>query len=230
MKQILYKIIMSRFTFFLLLAFCSLQSLAQSIRGIVTCGGKPLSYVTIVMSDKDSVVLNRTMSDSTGVFRFDNVGRREVTLYARCLGYKPSSIRTEMGDSITICRIPLETETIALKGIEVTGTGLTRKEGYTLIVPTRNAIKHSANGYALLTRLGISDIRVDRHTQTVSNFNGEATLYIDGIKVGRREVMALRPRDIKSIEYHDFPLGKYAQDKAAINFITVRRTYGALWR
>lgn len=226
MKDKDYLKIMRRFTVLFLLAFCISESSAQDIRGIVTGDGKPLSYATVVMSDKDSMVLGRTMSDSIGTFRFNNVGRSEAILHARCLGYKANSIRIETKDSIVTCEIALKADEITLKGIEVNGTGITRKEGYTLIVPTRNAIRHSADGYTLLTRLGIPDIQTDRRTQTVSNFNGEVTLYINGAKAERHEIKALRPQDIKSIEYHDFPLGKYAQDKAAINFITARHTYG----
>lgn len=97
---------MSRFTILFSLLFCTLKLSAQNIHGIVTGDGKPLSNVTITMSDKDSVILDRTISDSVGSFRFNNIDRSEVILYAKCLGYKSKSIRIETKDDTT-CNLPL---------------------------------------------------------------------------------------------------------------------------
>lgn len=214
------------FISFLILAVFVTNSSAQSIHGIITDNGKPLSFVSVTAIDKDSVILNRTISDSTGLFKFSNIPAHEITLHARSLGYKPNSIKAKANDNLPPYILELKPEAIALKEIDIKSNGIIRKEGFTLITPSRNTIRHSTNGYTLLLRLGIPDIHIDRHTQTVSNFIGDVTLYINGIKASRREVTALRPQDVKNIEYHDFPLGKYAQDKAAINFITHQYTYG----
>lgn len=46
------------------------------------------------------------------------------------------------------------------------------------------------------------------------------SLYINGEKAEYRDIQSLRPRDIQNIEYYDVPMGKYAKDIAAINYIT----------
>lgn len=55
---------------------------------------------------------------------------------------------------------------------------------------------------------------------------GQATLYINGQKAGYREVKALRPKDIEKVEYFEMPVGKYAGDKASINYIVKQRQTG----
>ena len=41
-----------------------------------------------------------------------------------------------------------------------------------------------------------------------------------------REITSLRPKDILRVEYYDMPTGKYANDKAVMNYIVKTYTSG----
>lgn len=94
---------------------------------------------------------------------------------------------------------------------------LTRKDDHIHAIPTKEQRKHAVTGYDLLSNLMIPGVSVERSTGNVTTPNGAATLYIDGREADFREVQALRPKDISSVDFFDVPTGKYAKDAYAIN-------------
>ncbi|MBW4921941.1 hypothetical protein KZY63_12290, partial [Prevotella histicola] len=55
---------------------------------------------------------------------------------------------------------------------------------------------------------------------------GPATLYINGREASFREVQGLRPKDVIRVEYYDIPTGKYAKDRAVLNYVVKNYTAG----
>lgn len=104
-----------------------------------------------------------------------------------------------------------------LEKVVVKASYLTRKNDHIHAIPTKEQRKHVVTGYDLLSNLMIPGVSVERSTGNVTTPNGTATLYIDGREVDFREVQALRPKDISSVEFFDVPTGKYAKDAYAIN-------------
>lgn len=95
-----------------------------------------------------------------------------------------------------------------------------------MIYPDKQQVKHSASGYDLLYHLMIPDVEVDRQNETVSSFQGDVTLYINGRKADAIEIRNLRSKEVKKIEYYDIPTGRYINDDAAINFILKEKETG----
>lgn len=130
-------------------------------------------------------------------------------------GYAQSSLNRD-----TVPPSVLQTKVHELPEVNVTTSSFIRKNDYILVIPNKQEFRHAGNGYDLLYNLMIPGMEVDRKKGSVYTLAGAVTLYIDGRKVSYQEIRALRPRDIEKIEYHDVPVGKYANDIAAINYIT----------
>lgn len=73
----------------------------------------------------------------------------------------------------------------------------------------------------------IPGINIDRSKGKVTKLGQEVALYIDGQKVGYREIQNINTKTIDRIEYIDVPSGKYVQDNAAINIITKKHEMGS---
>ncbi len=122
------------------------------------------------------------------------------------------------------------TDTIAsshhLKEVVITSDYLKREADHILAIPTAEQRKHANNGYDFIRNLMIPGVNVDRNKNIVTTPVGGATLYINGREVDSREIMSLRPKDIKCVEYYDMPTGKYAKDAAAINIVLKEQLTG----
>lgn len=201
---------------------------AQHIKGIVLNDNNiPLSYVTVRLLDSDSTFVAGTATDSLGNYQFSLEKKGKFLLSFSCIGYKSQIQFIDIREKQIICpTVILLSDNIMLNEVSVSASSFVRQDNRILIYPDKKQIKHSIGGYDVLYRLMIPEISVDRLNSKVSTIGGEVSLYIDGRKVSSREVHALNPKEIESIEYYDIPSGKYMNDIAAINFITKQQESG----
>ena len=185
--------------------------------------GNILEYATIRLLQKDSSFIQGTITDTLGYYQFKNIDKGEYLLSFSCMGYKsqiqPINTYTNKDTLFT----QLESNNILLDEVVVKGASFIRQKDKVLILPDKEQVKHAGTGYDLLYNLMIPELTVNRRTGEVSTLGGTVTLYINGEKADQRDVQSLRPRDIEKVEYYDVPVGKYANDVAAINYIT--KTY-----
>lgn len=208
----------------LLFVAANLMAQAQLLTGNVwDAENKGVPYATVRLLTNDSVFVQGTTTDSLGVFQIEPSPKAKI-LYVSSVGYHPYCMN--IGEQNTSFNIVLETDNVFLGEVEVKGRAFIRQQDKVLIIPDKQQVKHAGTGYDLLYNLMIPGIEVDRMGGKVKTFGGEVTLYIDGRKVDYREVQNLRPRDIEKVEYFDSPTGKYADDVAAINYITRKRRAG----
>lgn len=186
-----------------------------------------LPFATVRLLQTDSVFVNGVASDSAGVYTFNNINKGNYLLAVSCIGYESVVIPVNVQkDDVLIHPIHLKSGSVTLGEVEVKAQAFIRKEDHILIIPDKKQIKHASTGYDLLSNLMIPNINVDRRNGSVTTFGGNVSLYIDGRKVDYREIQSLRPRDIDKVEYMDVPTGKYANDVAAINYITKKQKHG----
>lgn len=216
---------MKKITLFILLAFCYLPLFAQEypdVKGKITDEScKPLAYVTVTLSNLDSILIKGVVTDSTGHYTLSDLKNGKYILTAKSMGFDTFSSPIELKEKdIDMPDIMLKTSNFFLDEVEVKGRAFIRKEDFALIIPDKQQVKHASTGYDLLDNLMIPGLSVDRQDGTVKNSNGVVSMYINGQKADFREVRTLRPRDIEKIEYHDAPTGIYSNEVAVINYIT----------
>lgn len=200
----------------------------SSIEGkVVDETNQAMAYATVRLLQADSTFIGGVASDSSGIYTFKNINEGSYLLAVSSIGYDPVVVSVAVQKSdIQMDPIRLNTGSVALGEVEIKAQAFIRKEDRVLIIPDKKQIKHASTGYDLLNNLMIPNINVDRLNGKVTTFGGDVSLYIDGRKVDYREIQSLRPRDIEKVEYMDIPTGKYANDIAAINYITKKYNKG----
>lgn len=97
------------------------------------------------------------------------------------------------------------------------------------IYPTEVQKESSTDGYDLLQKLALPNMKIDATTHTVSAIDnrGEVQIRINGIVVGKQEMIALNPKDIFKIDFIDNPGVRYGEGIAyVIDIVTRRRNQG----
>lgn len=202
--------------------FMAVYSHAQNILNgtIESEEGVKIEYATVRLLTPDSIFVAGTITDTKGNYQV-KVNAGKYILIVSMIGYKTQSMPvTIASENASVPLIKLQNENVMLDAVTVTASSIVRKEDHLLIHPDEKQTKHASTGYDLLNNLMIPGIDVDRKAGKVKTFGGDVTLYIDGRKVDYREIQSLRPKDVERIEYYDVPTGKYANDVAAINYIT----------
>ena len=205
------------------LCLCMMPGFAQQVlKGtIVDEQQRAVPYVAVRLLQADSAFVAGTTTDSLGVFSFPKVDKGAYILAMSSVGYANQFRNIEMPEAdYALPTIVLKEDNVTLGEVTVTGSSIVRQKDHLLIHPDNKQMKHANTGYDLLSNLMLPGIDVDRREGKVKTFGGDVTLYIDGRKVDYREIQSLRPKDVERIEYYDVPTGKYANDVAAINYIT----------
>lgn len=114
----------------------------------------------------------------------------------------------------------MEADHYALNEIIVKGNTVMKKDGHLLIIPDKLQKEHSYTGYDLVYNMMLPGVNVDRRTGKISTIAGNVSMYINGVKVERKDIENLRGNDILKVEYYDIPTGRYAGESAVINYIT----------
>lgn len=118
---------------------------------------------------------------------------------------------------------------ITLDEVTVRASKVVNKPDGMVIYPTDSQRQASTNGYSLLEKLTLPNLRVDNINHTISAIDnrGGVQLRINGIIVDKPEMTALDPKDILRIDFIDKPGVRYGESLAyVINIITRRNDSG----
>ena len=184
-------------------------------------------YASIQLLHPDSSFVQGTITDSIGNYCLQNVYSGDYLLFVSSMGYIPQWHIFSIGSQDK--KLPLLTlkkDNILLDEVVVKASSFVRQKDSVLIIPTEQQVKHASTGYDLLYNLMIPGMSVNTQKGSVNTLLGEATLYINGQKADYKEIRALRPKDIEKIEYFEMPTGKYAGDKASVNYILKKKNTG----
>lgn len=122
-----------------------------------------------------------------------------------------------------------ETKTIELGEVEIKAAKVIHKPDGQIIYPTETQKNASHSGYSILQKLSLPNIRVDEVSQSLSAIDGRGSiqLRINGIIVGREEMLVLSPGSISRIDFIDNPGVRYGEGIAyVINILTRRADSG----
>ncbi len=122
-----------------------------------------------------------------------------------------------------------EDKTVTLDEVIVKAPKVVSKADGQTIFPTAAQKNASNNGYGLLQKLSLPNLRIDdaAHSITAIDGRGNVQLRINGIIVGKEEMLALDPKLINKIDFIDNPGVRYGEDVAyVINMITKHKDSG----
>ena len=114
-----------------------------------------------------------------------------------------------------------------LAEVTVEAQSVIQKVDKQVLLPNREQRKASHDGMSLLQNLQIPRIVVNPADNTVKTLaNQDVQLRINGIEASNSEVMAINPKDVIRIEYHDQPGVRFNGAAAVINYIVRHRDTG----
>ena len=122
-----------------------------------------------------------------------------------------------------------EEKSVTLDEVTVKGAKVVSKVDGQMIYPTDAQKSASDNGYSLLQKLSLPNLRIDNVTHSVSAIDnrGGVQIRINGIIVGKEEMLALDPKLIGKVDFIDNPGVRYGEDIAyVINIVTKHNETG----
>ena len=140
-----------------------------------------------------------------------------------------SMAANQVNDTVNTAQDTLRMDTSMFKLAEVTveAQSVIQKVDKQILLPNREQRKASHDGMSLLQNLQIPRIVVNPADNTVKTLaNQDVQLRINGIEASNSEVMAINPKDVIRIEYHDQPGVRFNGAAAVINYIVKHRDTG----
>ena len=140
-----------------------------------------------------------------------------------------SMAANQINDTTNTTQDTLRMDTSMFKLAEVTveAQSIIQKADKQILLPNREQRKASHDGMSLLQNLQIPRIVVNPVENSVKTLaNQEVQLRINGIEASSSEVMAINPKDVIRIEYHDQPSVRFNGAAAVINYIVKHRDTG----
>lgn len=115
-----------------------------------------------------------------------------------------------------------EEKSVILDEVTINGAKVIRKVDGQIIYPTNAQRNASNNGYSLLQKLSLPNLRIDDVAHSISAIDnrGSVQIRINNIVVGKEEMLAFDPKLISKIDIIDNPGVRYGEDVAyVINII-----------
>ncbi len=187
--------------------------------------------VTLVESQKSKGestrnVVSGTVTDTHGKFSLE-AETGEFVLECSYIGYEPIGMSLAINGNIHLGTIEMNEASTELSEVVVEGDAVIQKVDRQILLPNKEQLGASSDGMSLLQNLQIPRIVVNPVDNTVKTLaNQDVQLRINGIEASNSEVMAINPKDVIRIEYHDQPGVRYNGAAAVINYIVKHRDTG----
>lgn len=116
-------------------------------------------------------------------------------------------------------------KSVTLNEVTVKAAKVVNKADCMIIYPTDAQKQASNNGYSILEKLTLANLRIDNisHSITAIDNRGGVQIRINGIVVGKQEMLALNPKDIAKIDFINNPGVRYGDGIAYVIDIVTRR-------
>ena len=117
---------------------------------------------------------------------------------------------------------------LTLKGVTVSGARVINKVDRQVYFPPQAIVKKTTNGYDLLKKLMLPNIKVDEVNQSISSTDGNVQVRINDVKASASDILSLQPDEVVRVEYIDNPGVRYNEEglAAVINYVVKRRYAG----
>ena len=185
--------------------------------------------VSMAANNKVSGVIQQvsgTVTDAHGKFSLE-AETGEFVLECSYIGYEPIGMSLAINGNINLGTIEMNEASTELSEVVVEGDAVIQKVDRQILLPNKEQLGASSDGMSLLQNLQIPRIVVNPVENSIKTLaNQEVQLRINGIEASSSEVMAINPKDVIRIEYHDQPGVRYNGAAAVINYIVKHRDTG----
>ena len=207
---------------------CAVSMAANNkVSGVIKDAADKTALIGVNVSLKQGdQQVSGTITDAHGKFSLETE-TDEFVLECSYIGYEPIGMSLAINGNINLGTIEMNEASTELSEVVVEGDAVIQKVDRQILLPNKEQLGASSDGMSLLQNLQIPRIVVNPADNTVKTLaNQEVQLRINGIEASSSEVMAINPKDVIRIEYHDQPGVRYNGAAAVINYIVKHRDTG----
>ena len=207
---------------------CAVSMAANNkVSGVIKDAADKSALVGVNVSLKQGdQQVSGTVTDAHGKFSLE-AETGEFVLECSYIGYEPIGMSLAINGNINLGTIEMNEASTELGEVVVEGDAVIQKVDRQILLPNKEQLGASSDGMSLLQNLQIPRIVVNPVENSVKTLaNQEVQLRINGIEASNSEVMAINPKDVIRIEYHDQPGVRYNGAAAVINYIVKHRDTG----
>ena len=207
---------------------CALSMAANNkVSGVIKDAADKSALIGVNVSLKQGdQQVSGTVTDAHGKFSLE-AETGEFVLECSYIGYEAIGMSLTISDNTNLGTIEMNEASTELSEVVVEGDAVIQKVDRQILLPNKEQLGASSDGMSLLQNLQIPRIVVNPADNTVKTLaNQEVQLRINGIEASNSEVMAINPKDVIRIEYHDQPGVRYNGAAAVINYIVKHRDTG----
>ena len=207
---------------------CAVSMAANNkVSGVIKDAADKSALVGVNVSLKQGdQQVSGAVTDTHGKFSLE-AETGEFVLECSYIGYEPIGMSLAVSGNIHLGTIEMNEASTELGEVVVEGDAVIQKVDRQILLPNKEQLGASSDGMSLLQNLQIPRIVVNPVENSVKTLaNQEVQLRINGIEASNSEVMAINPKDVIRIEYHDQPGVRYNGAAAVINYIVKHRDTG----
>lgn len=187
--------------------------------------GESVPFATVMMlNPADSAIVTYGVTDKDGFFTIP-CDRRDLLAKISSIGFRT---RFEKARAFAMGDIRMDELPVRLNAVTVEGDTEINYPDRTVAIPNTRQKNASIDAVDLLSRLPLPQVKVDPVKGTVETFNGKSiSIYFNGIPANKGDMQGMNMRDVKRVEYLDYPKDPRFQGEAhVINFIMQQYEYG----
>ena len=207
---------------------CAVSMAANNkVSGVIKDAADKTALIGVNVSLKQGdQQVSGTVTDAHGKFSLETE-TGEFVLECSYIGYEPIGMSLTVSGNIHLGTIEMNEASTELGEVVVEGDAVIQKVDRQILLPNKEQLGASSDGMSLLQNLQIPRIVVNPADNTVKTLaNQDVQLRINGIEASNSEVMAINPKDVIRIEYHDQPGVRFNGAAAVINYIVRHRDTG----
>ena len=207
---------------------CAVSMAANNkVSGVIKDAADKSALVGVNVSLKQGdQQVSGTVTDAHGKFSLE-AETGEFVLECSYIGYEAIGMSLAVSGNIHLGTIEMNEASTELSEVVVEGDAVIQKVDRQILLPNKEQLGASSDGMSLLQNLQIPRIVVNPTDNTVKTLaNQDVQLRINGIEASSSEVMAINPKDVIRIEYHDQPGVRFNGAAAVINYIVKHRDTG----
>ena len=162
---------------------------------------------------KDKTTLNNLRINSICIHSYNQSKMKKVILVFAFL-YTPTLSLWAQTD-----------KEVSLSEVNIIASKIIQKVDGKNIIPSDAQRKSSTNGYNILNKLSLPDIRIDENTHTITSLTnrGGIQLRINGVIASKADMLALNPMLIKHINFIDNPGVRFGEGIAYVIDIRTKK-------
>ena len=217
---------LSLFAAILCVAMTATASEAKISGRIKDANDKSAIIGATVLLMQDTLQIGGTTTDGSGKFTMDAVNGYYI-LELSYIGYETIRMALTVNDNTHIGDILMQEVATELGEVVVESQSVIQKVDRQILLPSKEQLQASSNGVSLIQNLQIPRIVVSPIDNSVKTLSDETVqLRINGLEATKDEVMAINPKDVIRVEYHDQPGVRYNGAAAVIDYIVRKRDAG----